>query len=363
MEAWIDGALERAVLHVERTAADLVARERPGFPHITRNHQWQETPEGVWTGGFWAGLLWLAYEHNGKQATLEHARRYTERLLPRAQDLHNHDLGFMFFPSAIKGWQLTGNQGYYDGALAAAQHLGRQFNEKGGFIPGWGFFGGADWSGSVLVDTLMNLPLLVWAVQRGADEKLMDVVRRHVATALEHQLRPDGSVFHMFRFDPATGKPAGGDTYQGLGPDSSWARGQAWAMTGLAILAKMTGEVRYRQASERVAAYFLSRLPPDGIPPWDFAANGLHEPRDSSASAIASYGFQKLYEVTRDPRHLHTAAVLLEALSAICANRTDAGGLLLHATADLPHGLGIDESVIYGDYYYLKSLLSLRKCT
>ena len=142
MDAWIKGALSQAVSHVERIAADLIARERTGFPHITRKHEWQETPDGVWTGGFWAGLLWLAYEQNAKKATLEQACRYTDRLLPKAQDLHNHDLGFMFFPSAIKGWELTGNLRYHDSALFAARHLGQQFNEKGGFIPGWGFFGG-----------------------------------------------------------------------------------------------------------------------------------------------------------------------------------------------------------------------------
>ena len=34
--------------------------------------------------------------------------------------------------------------------------------------------------------------------------------------------------------------------------------------------------------------------------------------------------------------------------------------MLLHATADLPHDLGIDGSTMYGDFYYLKALMSLR---
>ena len=44
----------------------------------------------------------------------------------------------------------------------------------------------------------------------------MDVVRAQVAKTLEHHLRPDGSVYHVYKFDPATGDGAGGDTYQGL---------------------------------------------------------------------------------------------------------------------------------------------------
>ncbi len=356
MTSWFEEALQRAHARVHRIALECV-----DFPHITARGRWQTTPDGVWTGGFWAGLLWLEFEWSRSAEARSRAMAFTDRLLPRAGDTHNHDLGFMFFPSAVKGWELTGDARYRDSAIAAARSLAAQFNDVGGFIPGWGFFGADDWSGSVLIDTLMNLPLLVWAARQSGDDGLMPVVQRHVATALKHQLRADGSVFHMFRFDPATGAPVRGDTYQGLGPDSSWARGQAWAMTGLAILATMTGDAGYAAASSRVADYFYGKLPADGIPPWDFAVTDDNAPKDSSAAAIASYGFQKLHEATREPRHLDAAVSLLRALSNGCVNRGDTGGLLLHATADLPHGLGIDESTMYGDYYYLKSLVRLAR--
>jgi unsaturated chondroitin disaccharide hydrolase len=267
----------------------------------------------------------------------------------------------MFFPSAVKGWLLTGQERYKVSALAAARALAGQFNSRGGFIPGWGFFGGEDWSGSVLIDTLMNLPLLVWAVQQGEHQHLMNVVRRHTATALENHLRDDGSVCHVFRFDPANGQPLGASTYQGLAPESSWARGQSWALTGLAILARMTGDNSYQEASKRVAAYLMSRLPDDLVPPWDFCAIGPGQPKDSSAAAIASYGLLKLFQLTGEEEYLDTAAKLLRALVTHCGNTSDEGGLLLHTTADFPHGLGIDESTMYGDYYYLKSLIALEK--
>lgn len=356
MKSWLDNAISDAVLHVNR-----IAQEGADFPHITENRQWRYTPDGVWTGGFWAGLLWLAYEHGRQDSTCALAQGFTDRLLPRANDTHNHDLGFMFFPSAIKGWQLTGNAHYRDSALSAAGALAGQFNREAGFIPGWGFFGGEDWSGSVLIDTLMNLPLLIWAVQQGANNRWMEVVRRHTEVALRYHLREDGSVFHVYKFDPATGTPQRGATYQGLAPDSAWARGQAWAITGLAIMASMTGHSGWLQASERVGAWFVSQLPRDGVPPWDFRAFGADQPKDSSAGAIASYGFQKLYQATGNRLYLDTASKLLHALVATCANRGTEGGLLLHATADLPHGLGVDESTMYGDYYYLKSLVSLNR--
>jgi unsaturated chondroitin disaccharide hydrolase len=353
---WIDEAIGKAVARARG-----VARETKDFPHITNNGDWQCTPDGVWTGGFWAGILWLAYERDRGEDLHRLAVDFTERLLPRSSDTLNHDLGFMFYPSAIKAWTLKGEERYRRAAVEAAVSLGRQFNATAGFIPGWGFFGKEDWSGSVLVDTLMNLPLLVWAVQQGADASLMDVVRAQVAKTLEHHLRSDGSVYHVYKFDPATGEGTGGDTYQGLGPESSWSRGQAWAITALAILAAMTGDCKFRETSERVAGYFLDQLPSDGVPPWDFMAQEPDEPKDSSAGAVASYGFLKLYGITQERRHLETATRLLHAMAMTCANASNSGGLLLHATADLPHGLGIDGTTIYGDYYYFKSLVALRE--
>lgn len=356
MTNWINEAIERAVTNVNRIAKNAV-----DFPHITEKGQWQYTPDGVWTGGFWAGLLWLAAEHERGGLCAQQARSFTDRLLPRQTDSHNHDLGFMFYPSAVRGWLATGEDRYRQAAVTAAHALSAQFNDVGGFIPGWGFFGGKDWGGAVLVDTLMNLPLLVWAYGQDGDPRLLEVVRRHTATALRHHLRPDGSVFHVYRFDEHNGDPLRGDTYQGLSPDSAWSRGQAWALTGLALLASMLKDASYLDASERVAAYFIRRLPLDGVPDWDFDAAGPTVPKDASAGAIASYGLLKLHQVTRNHRYLESATRLLYTLSASCSNTTLHGGVLLHATADKPHGFGVDESTMYGDYYYLKSLVGLRK--
>jgi unsaturated chondroitin disaccharide hydrolase len=355
MERWIGPAIEHAVARVRHVASQV-----SDFPHITEGGRWRTTHDGVWTGGFWAGLLWLASQHATGAMLRESAVSYTERLLPRAFDEHNHDLGFMFYPSAIRGWELTGDARYKAAAIDAARSLARQFNPRTGFIPGWGFFGREEWSGSVLVDTLMNLPLLAWASQQQAGGQFIDIAHRHAATTLAHHCRPDGSVYHVFRFDPADGKPLGGDTYQGLSAESVWSRGQAWAITGLAIMASMTGQQRYLEASTRVARFFLGHLPADVVPPWDLAVRDAAAPRDSSAAAIASFGLLKLHRLTGETVYRDDAGRLLQALFEQCAARSSGGGLLLHATADLPHGLGIDESTMYGDYYYLKSLLRLQ---
>ncbi|WP_165934174.1 glycoside hydrolase family 88 protein [Sodalis ligni] len=124
---WLDSAIQHCV-----TKTTLNSRKFKDFPHITEGGKYQFTLDGVWTGGFWTGLLWLCYEERGDPELLTAAKGFTERLLPRANDSRNHDLGFMFYPSAIAGWRLTGEESYHAAALNAAESLARQFNEAGG---------------------------------------------------------------------------------------------------------------------------------------------------------------------------------------------------------------------------------------
>ncbi|WP_250470030.1 glycoside hydrolase family 88 protein [Caballeronia sp. GAFFF2] len=354
MSNWLDQGIEAAVDKVCAQA------DRGGdFPHITQHGEWRYTSDGVWTGGFWAGLVWLGYEVRKSPALRDAATSLTDRLLPRALDAVNHDLGFMFYPSAVRGWRLTADQRYFDAALTAARSLAAQFNPNGGFIPGWGFFGGENWSGSVLIDTLMNLPLIVWAVNHGADERLLEVVHLHARTTLNNHLRADGSVYHVFTFNPADGTPLQGDTYQGLDASSAWSRGQSWALAGFAMLADMTGAEDYLAAARGVAGFVKENLPADRVPPWDYSA-GDAPVKDSSAGAITAYGLIRLWELTSESSYLDLAETMLEALCSNCLASKNIAPILVHATADLPHGLGIDESTIYGDYYFLKSLLALQ---
>jgi unsaturated chondroitin disaccharide hydrolase len=163
----------------------------------------------------------------------------------------------------------------------------------------------------------------------------------------------------VYKFDSAMGAPIAGDTYQGLNASSAWSRGQGWALAGFAILAEMTGTQEYLAAAERVASYIEKHLPEDRIPRWDYWAS-VASVKDSSAGAITAYGLLRLWKLTSRTRHLDLAETMLNALVAHCLASPGSAPILEHATADLPHGLGIDESTIYGDYYFLKSLLVLR---
>ncbi|HZO97015.1 MAG TPA: glycoside hydrolase family 88 protein [Gaiellaceae bacterium] len=348
--SWIATALATAL---DSVAARL---DVDRFPHVTSGGEWVLSDDGEWTGGFWIGLLWAGYEERGDPRFRVAAERLLRRFAARAGETRNHDLGMMFCPSAVKGYELTGDPRFREAGLEAARSLASQFNRRGGFIPGWGFFGDAGWEGAVLVDTLMNLPLLWWAADESEElERFRAVALSHGDTSLAHHLRRDGSTFHVYRFDPQTGVPIRGDTYQGKAPGSCWSRGQAWAIAGCARLARLGAGERYRMAAERAAAYYLDHLPDDLVPYWDFDAKP-DEPRDTSAGAIAAYGLLLLDDEEASDAAERCLRTLVEHAQAPPGHPA----ILLHATADLPHGIAVDESTIYGDYFFVRALQLLR---
>ena len=343
---WISTALDHAL--------DSVAQrlDLDGYPHVTENGRWDLSKDGFWTGGFWIGLLWAGYEERRDEAFRQAADRLLSTFVQRAGETRNHDLGMMFGPSAVKGFELTGEQRYRRAALRAAEAFVSQFNERGSFFPAWGFFGDAGWEGISLVDTLMSLPMLIWAFDETGNERFREVALAHARTSLAHHLRPDGSTYHVYRFDPETGTPVGGDTYQGKSADGCWSRGLAWLIAGCAKMAMVGAGEMFHEAAERGAAYYLGHLPQDRIPYWDFSAEP-GEPRDASAGAIAAYGLALL----ENPEAAACAHALVERAQAPAGHEA----ILLHATADLPHGIGVNESTIYGDYFFVRALQEVRK--
>ena len=66
-----------------------------------------------WTPGFWTGEIWLAYEHTGNEALKKAGELQMASFLKRInekQDVETHDLGFMYSPSCVAGYKLTGSR-------------------------------------------------------------------------------------------------------------------------------------------------------------------------------------------------------------------------------------------------------------
>jgi unsaturated chondroitin disaccharide hydrolase len=145
-------------------------------------------------------------------------------------------------------------------------------------------------------------------------------------------------------------------TYQGVDNRSCWTRGQAWAVHGFVSSARATGLERFASAAAATMDFLWSHLDPDALPPYDLVAPSRH--RDSSAGAIVA---SALAEAGTDPgladaldvrRRL---PVLLETLGREALFH-DEVGLLAHAAYSVPHELGVDGALPYGDYYYLRAL-------
>jgi unsaturated chondroitin disaccharide hydrolase len=313
------------------------ARLRPlggKLPHVTGDDgRWQllspvgreqEALTGLpWTGGFVAGQLWLAGER-------ESAAEVTALLAPRAAQPTTHDLGFLFWPSAVLGGERE------LGLRAAATLVERVL--PSGVIQVIGALDDPAWHGRTIVDTWPNLRLLWWAEQEGFAEGGA-VARAHLEATLDALLRPDGSTFHAARIAD-DGSVLERGTVNGYADDSTWARGQAWAIHGLVSAA-------YRQEAERAARWFLEHLPADRIPPWDFDRDA---PKDSSAAAIAA---SALLELGWDDE----ARRLLEALTARCLNHGEGDGILLHCAYRPARGLALDCASAWGDFFFLDALL------
>jgi unsaturated chondroitin disaccharide hydrolase len=338
-----------------------------------------------WTTGFCAGLAWLAWELSGDEAFRAAGDRHTADFaarLDRRIDVDTHDLGFLYTLAAVAPWRLTGDAAARSTALTAADCLMARFLAPAGIIQAWGDLRDPAQRGRTIIDSLMNLPLLHWATETTGQVRYGAAARRHADQLRDHIIRPDGTTFHTFHWDPATGRPLRGTTAQGWADDSCWARGQAWGILGFALNYRHTGEPTYLAAARRLADYFLAHLPPDRVPVWDLAlpADGP-APRDSSAGAIAACGLDELARCTPQepgapgtpesgaaasspaapPPQSYAAArdALLASLSAAYTPPTpgqSGAPLLLHGVYDFPKAVGVDEGNLWGDYFYLEAL-------
>ncbi|PZE20266.1 glycosyl hydrolase [Paenibacillus xerothermodurans] len=318
-----------------------------------------------WTSGFWPGILWIMHEMTGKEHYKQAAWRWDELFEQKSIQANNfhHDVGFQYLPTAVIKYKLTGDEDGKRRGLLAANFLAGRFNIAGNFLRAWN----QDKTGWAIVDSSMNLSILFWAAEEISDPRFTHIAKAHADTVVNRFIREDGSVNHILSFDPLTGEfiePLGG---QGAGPDSSWSRGAAWALHGMANTYRYTADTAYLRAAQRVAHYFLAMLPADGVAHWDFrAAESLDsEPRDTSAASCAASGLLELAAalpaVQARPYREAAERILLSLTQNYATwDRPDHEAILVAGTGNKPAGQNINVSLIYGDYFYVEALAKLQ---
>lgn len=329
---------------------------------------WRYVPVDDWTSGFWPGILWYIYEATGDEQWKKEADRYTRMLTPLSQQpAHDHDLGFQIFSSFGNGYRLTQDSTYREVILRTADTLATLYNPKAGTILSWpGMVKEKGWPHNTIIDNMINLELLFWASREGGNKALYDIAVRHAETTMKNHFRPDYTSYHVVLYDTVTGTKIKGITHQGLADESTWARGQAWAIYGFTMVYRETKDTRFLDFAQKVADVYLKQLPEDYIPYWDFhAGNIAGAPRDASAAAITASALFELAGYTpadKRENYWKMAEGMLHSLSSDkYQSRQHNSSFLLHSTGHKPNGTEIDASIIYADYYYLEALLRKQK--
>ncbi|MBQ1312247.1 MAG: glycoside hydrolase family 88 protein [Blautia sp.] len=329
-----------------------------------------------WTTGFFTGEVWLSFENlpEGERKTrfLNAALSQVDSFLERIEnhvDVDHHDMGFLYSPSCVAAYRLTGSENGKKAALLAADQLISRFQEKGGFLQAWGEMGAPD-NYRFIIDCLLNLPLLYWASDQTGKPGYREIAEKHIHTAMSYVIREDDSTWHTVFMNPVTGGFDHGATCQGYKDGSAWARGQAWGIYGTAVAYKYTLRPEYFDYFRRVTSYFLAHLPKDLCPFWDLTfgdGDEETEPRDSSSAVIASCGMLEMSKYLPEEEAAYYTSIARRLLMAMVSKYQsrdfrEAGGLLLHGTYSKksPYNTctpeGVDECVIWGDYFFMEAL-------
>lgn len=295
------------------------------------------------------------------------AEKNTLKLDPIQYVTNDHDVGFQLNCSYGNGFRLTGNEDYKKVLYQGAQSLATRFSSVTGVTRSWDFLR-RGWKYPVIIDNMMNLELLMFASKTFDNDTLEYIARTHANTTLKNHFRKDYSSYHLVDYDPEDGHVRSQQTVQGYANESSWGRGQAWALYGYTMMFRMTGDEKYLEHAENIADMLLSRLPVDGIPYWDFDAPNGNEYRDASAGAIMASAFVELSGFVTDEKtgqnYLSIAEKQLRTLASphyLAEPGTNCNFILKHSVGNLPENSEVDVPLSYADYYFLEALLRYKK--
>lgn len=318
-----------------------------------------------WNTGFMTGMLWLAYEATGDEKyrirAISHIPSFYERI-DKKLGVNHHDMGFLYIPSCVAAYKLTGDDLAKKAALKAADHLLTRYIEPGGYIQAWGNVGDQR---RLIIDCMNNIPLLYWASEVTGDKNYYDKAYSHAKVTIENIIRKDASTYHTFYFND-DGTPDKGVTAQGASDESCWARGQAWIISGLPITYKYVRDEGMADTFEKVANFYINHLPEDFVPYWDLSfKDGDNEEKDSSSASIAVCGLLEMTPHIKDKtlKKIYEGVIdkimysLYENYST--KDTPESNGLLLHAVYSKPGNDGVDECNIWGCYYYMEALVRM----
>lgn len=337
----------------------------------------------LWTAGFFPGTLWYLSEYTGDKALQDSARVWTNKMEPMKTFTDNHDIGFMMYCPYGNAYRLKPNEVDKQILITSAKSLSTRFSPVTGTIKSWNSW--RSWNGEqrfkypVIIDNMMNLELLFFASRVSGDDSFKKIAISHAERTMKNQIREDGSSYHIAMYDPETGKFIKGETSQGYSDNSTWSRGQGWAIYGFTMVYRETKDKRFLKTAIKTADYYVNNknLPSDKVPWWDFnayqpgytpgqrsnAGKIVTNYRDASAAALVASALLELSTYTKgnkSKKYYNTAVQILHALGGEkyrAKEGENANFILMHSVGAIPQRSEIDVPLTYADYYFVEALL------
>lgn len=319
-----------------------------------------------WTNGFWGGMMWLLYLYTKEERYAEIARISEDKMTECFQTflgLH-HDVGFMFQPTAVADYRITGRSQAKTTALHAAALLAGRFNPAGNYIRAWNDIPGStdDTRGWAIIDCMFNISLLYWASEETKDLRFRHIAMMHADTVRKNFVRDDGSVCHIVEFNPETGEMVKSYGGQGYAEGSAWTRGQGWAVYGFMISYRHTGKKEYLETAKKVAEYCIAHIPESGIIPVDFCQPEEPAWEDSCGACVIAGGLIELAEQAEGAekeRYLKYARRILQTIAETRADwGTDCDAIVQNCSASY-HDKRHHFTMSYADYFFMEAVFRL----
>jgi unsaturated chondroitin disaccharide hydrolase len=364
-----------------------------------------------WTLGFRHGSALLQFDGTGDERFLQMGRTAILQQMPcHLTNFGVHDHGFNIVSTYGNLWRLmdegraaedAGDRRLCEYALRVSGAV--QARRWTALRAGQGFIYSFNGPHSLFIDTVRTLRSLALAHLLGhvlIDEAghavaLLERLKQHLVSTVRYNVYygegrdiydVPGRVAHEALFSTSDGSYRCPSTQQGYSPFSTWARGLAWAMCGLAEQLEFLGPAGEDEVSAMVMRaaratcdyYVNSASAADGVPYWDTGAPGLtrlgdwrsapadpfnaYEPVDSSAAAVAAQGLLRLGNYLGEDRYVAAGLCVARSLLAppYLSECTGHQGLLLHSVYHRPNGwdhvpcgrsVPCGESSMWGDYH------------
>ncbi|MFF7233184.1 sugar ABC transporter permease [Streptomyces sioyaensis] len=340
---WAGPALAAVLERVARTADEVGAR----FPLYADPEagEWTTTGRGSWTGGCWAGLLWLRALSSGAPEDRAAAARCTERLgYWTDQDTATRGLVLWY------GTALAAGPGGDEAAAALRDRAARAclaaYEPEWGVVPWGGAFGGPR-----LLARADGVPGLV-PLLAGAPGDGRAAAHRHLTRHLALCLAEDPP-------RPAWQARSDGTWAACAEPAPGWSRTAAWLLLGVADGLRHLGESGLWEAAGRLVALRTAPgaalVPPaqDGPPA---GAGHPPGPPDTSAAAIEAVAALKLAALARAAGRGSEGDALMrwgeQILHRLSEVHLSPSGALRDGCYDAARGLAPRHELVWGDFFF-----------